>query len=694
VNLLNSLKISRDDLTVGFFFALFLLFQYIFPADVQYSSESYLAFFGQLQVFVGLGIGQIAAFLFERVKGKRPFGFLALAIWIFVCLVLTRVFPAQSWFFAIAAFSGFGFNIGFLYSNFSLKRIVVVSGIVGLSAALLFPFISQTDTRWLSMAGLSFFLIAHLITSNRSRFIYLIVGIVFNFPFVMNWMNLRPRMTGILEPGFSFFGEPMFSPMLRTEVIHLPDGTFRILTNGSRLAQIPTMPTESPTFTAPILKMGAIAKDARVLVIGSAGGRNIRELLNTDVGEIVANDINPNVFKMVRERFGKQTNFVYDNPRVKTVAMDARRLLQIDSTSYDFIFIETLATATRAGAFAGFVEASMYTLEAFELMYKRLKPGGRIIFSEYVRQFRGQPESESFINLMHKSLLCHAEFDDANVWIEDATLAPSQISRIASNRSKELGTERQILHIMKPLSKRSDMQSRDKSLAYSGAQTGTACENLVTDDRPFFLNMRYDSDSIKTVLIMGICALLILFTILRWHSRTSTTESAALMAGGACYTIGVTAISGIIAFQMASPFHVNPFILGLTFSMGIIAFSLFGYLVRNHLAPLFIVALASISAYFLFHGHWPEIQSLDLKIATLSALTFMPMLIFELPFLYLLKASEQKSESIAFENLGAIAGVLFSVSMRGLVGYSTLFIIAFVLAIMVFAYLFWIPRRS
>ena len=114
--------------------------------------------------------------------------------------------------------------------------------------------------------------------------------------------------------------------------------------------------------------------------------------------------------------------------------------------------------------------------------------------------------------------------------------------------------------------------------------------------------------------------------------------------------------------------------------MGFVTYGLFRTIVGSLWPPIVMMILAAISSALLLSGIWTEVQTLALKIAALLFLTSLPMFIFEMPFLYILRISKRRSEVVAYENAGAIAGVLLALGLKGLIAYSTLFIISIVFA--------------
>lgn len=679
--------VSREVLQVGLFFSLLLIFEHILPVDVQYASRSYFAFYGQLFIFVGLGLGQVVAFVVERFLGRRlDLDFAHLGLWVLAWTLLQRVFPGQAWIFAICAFSGFGFYLGVLYRLASVRQIVITAGVVGVLAAALFPLVSQIDTRWLKATAFpAFFLTVTVGLFWRRKLIraagMLIVMVATAAPFLTDWSRLRPRVFDVREGEFEFVGKPRFSPLLRTEIVRdVKTDSYFILTNGSRMAPIPTRPTRNRHFTDPIDELGDLAKNARALIIGSAGGRNVRLLLTTQIGHIVANDINPQVFSVVREDFGEQTGNVYDDPRVTTVAMDARRLMQIDKNFYDFIFIETLATGARAGAFSGMVEASMYTLEAFEDMYNRLRPGGRIYFSEYRHLFAANEIDESFVHKMSRDLQCVAKFKEAGIRTE-STIQSRETPKF---KQRELGAPRDILIVEKPRNA-SDVLSQPP-------REGLVCRDKITDDKPFFLNLRYEFEYMRKVLIAGTAIFFLILALIWKLSSLPPTHALAVMSSGAAYTLGISAFSGMVAFHLGSPFYITPFILALSFSIGFFTYAFFPFVVRSNLVSRLLLGVClTTSAGLVFHW-WTGIDTLAIRTTVLVLLAIAPIFLLELPFLYFLRISDKRADIVAYENLGAIAGVLAASGLRGVVGYSNMFLWSLAIALLCSIYAIALAR--
>jgi SAM-dependent methyltransferase len=130
--------------------------------------------------------------------------------------------------------------------------------------------------------------------------------------------------------------------------------------------------------------------DARVLVIGAGGGRDILAALVFGQRSVVGVEINEEILRAVTGRFGEFTGHLERDPRVLLVNDEARSYVARQRGRYDIIqasLIDTSA-ATAAGAFV-LTENSIYTLEAWKVFLDHLAPRGVLAFSWFY--FSGRP---------------------------------------------------------------------------------------------------------------------------------------------------------------------------------------------------------------------------------------------------------------------------------------------------------------
>ena len=134
-----------------------------------------------------------------------------------------------------------------------------------------------------------------------------------------------------------------------------------------------------------------IRRDAKVLVIGAGGGRDILSALVFEQNNVVGVEMNTDVLKAVNEEFADFTGHLHKHPKVNFVNEEARSYIAWQKEKFDVIqasLIDTYA-ATAAGAFV-LSENSLYTLEAWKIFLNHLEPNGVLTFSRWYFPLPGQ----------------------------------------------------------------------------------------------------------------------------------------------------------------------------------------------------------------------------------------------------------------------------------------------------------------
>jgi len=123
---------------------------------------------------------------------------------------------------------------------------------------------------------------------------------------------------------------------------------------------------------------------ARVLVVGSGGGRDILSALTFSQPSVMGIEINPDILATLNETLGDFSGHLDMYPGVTFVNEEARSYICRQQQEFDIIqvsFIDTWA-ATAAGAFV-FTENGLYTTEAWRIFLDRLSPRGILSFSRW-----------------------------------------------------------------------------------------------------------------------------------------------------------------------------------------------------------------------------------------------------------------------------------------------------------------------
>lgn len=129
--------------------------------------------------------------------------------------------------------------------------------------------------------------------------------------------------------------------------------------------------------------------DARALLFGPGGGKDILIALSFPEVTVHAVEINPQVVEMADETFGAFTGRPYSMDRVRFTVADARRFAKQDAGKYDVIGASAVfgRLPPSAGAFT-LSEDLLHTADAFEDYWERLSDGGIISFTRFAYEQR------------------------------------------------------------------------------------------------------------------------------------------------------------------------------------------------------------------------------------------------------------------------------------------------------------------
>lgn len=127
-----------------------------------------------------------------------------------------------------------------------------------------------------------------------------------------------------------------------------------------------------------------LERDAKVLIIGMGGGRDILSALRSGQRHVTAVEVNGLVFDVVTRRFADFVGRLAADPRVTVVRDEARSFLERSRERFDIVQISLVDTfaASTSGAFA-LTENSLYTTEAWKTFLRHLEPEGVLSVSRW-----------------------------------------------------------------------------------------------------------------------------------------------------------------------------------------------------------------------------------------------------------------------------------------------------------------------
>lgn len=115
-----------------------------------------------------------------------------------------------------------------------------------------------------------------------------------------------------------------------------------------------------------------------VMVLGLASGMTPGEVLHYPIRQLDIVEINAQVVDACRRFFGPWNNHCLEDPRTRLIVQDGRNHLALTRMAYDVIISEP-SNPWMAGL------ANLYSLEFFQLVRERLKPGGH--FAQWIQAY-------------------------------------------------------------------------------------------------------------------------------------------------------------------------------------------------------------------------------------------------------------------------------------------------------------------
>ncbi len=246
--------------------------------------------------------------------------------------------------------------------------------------------------------------------------------------------------------------------------------------------------------------------NASALVIGVGGGRDILTALVFGQKRVVGVEVNPDMVKLLTERFADYSGHLDRRPGVVLVNDEARSYVARSSERFDIIqasLIDTWA-ATSAGAYV-LTENGLYTREAWVMFLRHLTPGGILTMSRWY--YQPQPAEtlrlaalattslsdlgvanprDHVIVVRKKDNSVTGKFGVATIMVSPRPFDASDIARIG-----ELCLEMDFVPVLTP--------TAAESAEFEAVATPTTYRRFVrtyplnieapTDDAPFFFHM-------------------------------------------------------------------------------------------------------------------------------------------------------------------------------------------------------------
>jgi len=129
-----------------------------------------------------------------------------------------------------------------------------------------------------------------------------------------------------------------------------------------------------------------LQQSQRVLILGVGGGSGLLQAEYYQIPEIHAVELDPWLPQLLAQRYADYSGWQWLGERTRLHTGEARSFVAADNTNYDLIQMSLLdaASATSGGVYA-LSENYLYTVEAITDYLERLRPGGLLTITRWVK---------------------------------------------------------------------------------------------------------------------------------------------------------------------------------------------------------------------------------------------------------------------------------------------------------------------
>lgn len=143
-----------------------------------------------------------------------------------------------------------------------------------------------------------------------------------------------------------------------------------------------------------------LPENSSIAIVGAGGGMQVKNSLFFKPKEVVAIELIPEIFNVLKNDCPESNECIYLRKDVKCIAMEGRKYFETSNQEYDLIY--SANTEGEFGLFRIFFDPSQlfHTMESFKAIKKNLKSGGMIAIKKEGLVYRGNELFDRyFVNL-------------------------------------------------------------------------------------------------------------------------------------------------------------------------------------------------------------------------------------------------------------------------------------------------------
>lgn len=632
-----------------------------------YCYSDYVNFLSPIAIFGGLAVGNLIGLHPQIFKLS-----LRSLCWIvFLLQAITYIglkFVPQFQMGLALPFIGYGLVMTYLFSAYSLKELIMSLGISGIIVSLSYKWLLEIYADISPLATLLFPVLTAILADRRHQILNWIPHGVFLLiiPGLFHWDVHHPPSIikkRFKEDEFSVVvSEKKVNPLFITELFKRQIGQYIFTINGSRFGLIPDYEEThsrltTKQFNRPYDLPYLFTQPERVLVIGSAEGRNVISALANGVKDIWALDINPDVFELFKTSLPEVGSLIYFRPEVQVIVAEGRHFLEQCPKPFDLITLQGVQTGSAAAATSPImIESFLFTQEAVKAAWNCLTDNGLIMYDEYTGQgFNYLPQiiakqAKDALHLPEEQILL---------------LSYSHSETDPTSRAGEIKNRSSVFISKKPLTLSEESQTLLNDHHVSIEAMNPLHQANLTDNNPHFRVKRSVLDQLFSISM--VCLFLLVLLIIKTSAFLGKAESVWLSLTGVAYMMFVFGLSGPFSLWLGHPGRVTPVLYITLYAMSLVSGLWVLKSKKKTGAFLTMIFSVSVTLWAALYHHWStgllNISSMELRIILCILVVSLFAFTAEIPYILGLRVFENKTRSWAnaLEHVGNLAAIPLSI---------------------------------
>ena len=240
--------------------------------------------------------------------------------------------------------------------------------------------------------------------------------------------------------------------------------------------------------------------NARVLIIGSAGGQELKAALTFNPASVDAIELVGTVVELGKTRFAEYIGDIMNDPRANVIEGEGRSYLRASNKQYDIIQMFSNHTSSSIAAGSGSMQANyLQTVDAYKEYFSHLSENGVLQINHHIYPKMVATASRAWAEMGRDNFRRHV-FVSENHGVRDGL--PTMLIKMQPWTPDELNRVKSLLSkFYFPVD-----PSRDSSFLGEEFFTGKLSQAFIdkvpyrieepTDDRPFFNSLRVSLDTL------------------------------------------------------------------------------------------------------------------------------------------------------------------------------------------------------